>query len=297
MNIIELRGGLGNQMFQYATARGISNGKKIIVDPSFIIKHQKVGHAFTPRELDLLVFKDIKLKIAGKSYIRILHTPGYLHEAIRRLLLPGLTFYKQKENEFIPEILSNNKSAYISGYFQSEKYFKHIRKQLLGEFRFPELDTENGQHSVQIKSSNNSVSIHVRRGDYLKPDIKSYHGILPIDYYKRAVDFLKSYISRPNYFVFSDDPEWCKVNLNFLGENVSFIQNNILPGDAWKDMYLMAQCKHHIIANSSFSWWGAWLSDFSNGLNLAPYRWFNPEMATFEINDIVPSSWHIINYD
>jgi hypothetical protein len=139
------------------------------------------------------------------------------------------------------------------------------------------------------------VSIHIRRGDYLKTKVLEYHGILPISYYKKAIKQLKNKYPDIHLFIFSDDIEWCKSEFSFL-DGISTIIDNNIKGNTWEDMCLMTHCRHHIIANSSYSWWGAWLSTKS-GIKMAPKYWFNPTIANYDINDFVPDSWQIIDYD
>jgi len=140
----------------------------------------------------------------------------------------------------------------------------------------------------------NSVSIHIRRGDYLKPPVLEYHGVLPISYYYNAIEIIRNKYKDITFYFFSDDEEFVKNNFTKIEPKIYIYDNN--GENSWKDMYLMKSCKHHIIANSSFSWWGAWLSD-RDGITCAPKYWFNPKIAKFEISDFVPKSWHIINYD
>lgn len=208
------------------------------------------------------------------------------NKLLRKFLYGNLTHIRQSENEIvhIPEF----KNIYLDGYFQSEKYFVHIREVLLAYFTFPNLDAENEIILKTINTAENAVSIHLRRGDYLKPEVQKYHGSLPSKYYLEAINFLNENFEHCRFFVFSDDITYCKEIFKNI-KNIEYIDHN-QGKNSWKDMYLMTQCRHHIIANSSFSWWGAWLGK-KDGKTIAPKNWFNKEVANFNIQDIVPKNW------
>ena len=185
---------------------------------------------------------------------------------------------------------------YLDGYFQSETYFKNIRSQLLLELKFPELDQENDILKNMISESENAVSIHIRRGDYIRSEVISQvHGVLPTEYYQKALDILQSTYSRLDLFLFSDEIDWVKTNFRWNNSKIHYVESNHGP-DSWKDMALMIHCKHHVIANSSFSWWGAWLSE-RQGEVFAPINWFNSNKVSFQIKDFIPVTWTIVHYD
>ncbi|KQT15504.1 hypothetical protein ASG31_14675 [Chryseobacterium sp. Leaf404] len=285
MTITKLQGGLGNQMFQYAVARSRCVDEKIYLDFSFLQKNNVSTEHFTKRDFELGVF-GIQYKEFSDRERKICFGTSTKDKILRKLFYGRTETVHQIENEFV--IIPAAQNIYFDGYFQSEKYFASIRNQLLTEFTFPELDGANIRILDQINSVQNSVSIHIRRGDYLKPEVLKYHGSLGENYYKAGLELLKAKFPNLYYFVFSDDISFAKTLFKDL-ENTYFV--NINSGkDSWKDMFLMAQCRHHIIANSSFSWWGAWLSQ-KQGINIAPENWFNKEVANFDINNIVPSDW------
>ncbi len=293
MIIVKLQGGLGNQMFQYAAARSLTEkGENVNLDVQFF-KHTKSTETFTARQYELDVFTNLKTCKANNSLLKMFTGNTVYYKVLRWFYKP--VFIQQKENEFIQLTdLPASKYKYLNGYFQSEKYFKHIRNQLLKEFTFPELDEKNAATRKQITGTENSVSIHIRRGDYLKPIFKDVHGILPLEYYTNALYNLEKEITKPNLFVFSDDMNWAKESFKQYSGSICFVENNTAK-EAWKDMALMSACKHHIIANSSFSWWGAWLSE-GKGKTFAPCNWFNPLQTNFNIHDFIPSNWMIIHY-
>jgi hypothetical protein len=287
-------GGLGNQMFQYAAARSLtSNGDFIYFDHSFL-EENKVGHEhFTPRVFELSIFENLRGKKAGKRRLAFFKSNSPFYRILRFFPGPRPVYVVQSGNECLEfPILSKRYQIYLDGYFQSEKYFKKIKEDLLTEFKFPELDQENNTVKNMMLQALNPVSVHIRRGDYVNSQaINSVHGVLPLSYYQNAINWLLSKYAEISLFIFSEDIAWAKEN--FTGGNIHFIDQNT-GKDSWKDMALMTWCNHHIIANSSFSWWGAWLSR-RDGEVIAPNRWFNPLMVNFNIQDILPGNWTILN--
>lgn len=297
MVIVKLQGGLGNQMFQYAAARNlIKNSEKVYLDYQYLNENNTDTEHFTARPFELGIFKNLKIeKVAGwrKKLLLSRRRPLRL---LRALWKKQLQYIRQQENElvtFTPQ--QKNASLYLDGYFQSEKYFERLRKQLLHEFEFPEFDNFNESIKQEILKAPNAVSIHIRRGDYLKSEkILNVHGVMPYAYYQNALDTLALKFQDLELFIFSEDLEWVKTN--FKQYNAHFLDHNRAV-DSWKDMALMACCKHHVIANSSFSWWGAWLSQNDNGCVFAPASWFNPKTVNFNIADFIPERWSLLSFE
>jgi hypothetical protein len=189
---------------------------------------------------------------------------------------------------FDKEILGLQGDAYLEGYWQSERYFSDIQEVIRSEFAFlSEPDAENERIGKEIQDTN-AVSIHVRRGDYVSnPETNRVHGVCSLDYYIQAVRQIVERVKEPHFFVFSDDPPWVKANL-FLDHRVTYVTHNF--GDkSYEDLRLMSSCRHHIIANSSFSWWGAWLNPRPDKIVVAPERWFNNSNA--DTRDLFPAGW------
>lgn len=297
MIIVKLQGGLGNQMFQYAVARSLSGTKEVRLDHYFLNLHNTSHEHFTARPYELGIFKHLKSKKANRYIHQLLFSRKLMVRIARRLFPKIIQVVRQQENEWVNfSTIDLSKPIYLDGYFQSEKYFKSIRNALLEEFKFPMLDEPNNQIADRISTTANSVSLHVRRGDYLKSSkIGATHGIIPLSYYQKAIGDLKSKYNNITLFIFSDDPEWVKENLDRQGLDFFIVTGN-LGENSWKDMNLMSLCTHHIIANSSFSWWGAWLAQ-KNGEKFAPAQWFNPKQVKFNIHDFVPEKWQIVHYD
>jgi len=178
-------------------------------------------------------------------------------------------------------------SCYLSGYWQSEKYFESVSEVIRADFVFRHaLEGKNLALAQQMKGCN-AVSLHVRRGDYVS-DVKtnSTHGVCSLDYYRDAVKHMMEHVSLPHFFIFSDDIAWCREHLG-LKDHCSYIDHNT-GHDSYRDMQLMSLCHHHIIANSSFSWWGAWLNPSGDKIVIAPKQWF---VSGFNSSDLIPSAW------
>jgi hypothetical protein len=208
-----------------------------------------------------------------------------------------LNIYKEKNNSFDENFLNCEDNTYLIGYFQSYKYFSNHSSIILKHFSPVISLSEKNKYIKNLIFTTSSVSIHIRRGDYVSNEsANKFHGVLSLSYYKNAIAHIESTISNPHYFIFSDDPEWCRVNLPSVNENYTFIDHNS-DDNAWQDLELMSFCKHHVIANSSFSWWGAWLADnkisLSNRIVIAPLNWF---VKMDEINKIdrIPTHWLLI---
>lgn len=277
MIIIKLQGGLGNQMFQYAMARSMANEKEIYFDFSFLKQNNVSTDNFTARNFELNIFKNLLIQQVN-PYLRKLILSK---RKLARLIAPK---YKIITDENILDYRHSTdyKICYLDGYFQNPSLFKSIRSKILSNFKFPSVPNELKSVGDDIEKEQNSIAIHIRRGDYLKPDINNFHGLLTMDYYKKAIEIIKSKVENPFFFIFSDDTEWCENNLYFIKSK------RIVQGEhpAWADMLLMAKCKHQIIANSSFSWWAAWLNDNVEKTIIAPKKWFSDQET-----NIIPEEW------
>ena len=268
MIIVNIIGGLGNQMFQYAIGKALSLKSK-----------QKL-------KLDLTSFKNYPLRNFELDVFKI--DPEIAStEEISQVKQNKLNF-TEKYFHFDSEILDLNQSAFLVGYWQSEKYFINYKNIILKEFILKnELSHQSNQFQKIIESTV-SVSLHIRRGDYVtNPTTNSVHGTCSLAYYKNAVSLISNRLKDPHFFIFSDDLDWAKENLDFI-DNITFVELDENIPD-YEEMYLMSQCKHNIIANSSFSWWGAWLNQNVDKIVIAPQKWFEDE--TINTNDLIPDSW------
>lgn len=285
MLVIACTSGLGNQMFQYAYYLNQKNKFKN-EDVKFDINWFNENNAHNGFELEKVF--DLKIDYANLSDIRKSGKAINILDKIKnKILFKKKPWYSPEPKyaiTYIPE-LCNNKEGYFLGFWQSEKYFKNISDKIRNQFNFKTpLDYKNVLLAEDIKN-NNSISIHVRRGDYLEPQNKLFQ-ICKIDYYKNAIKYMEQYVDNPKYYIFSNDIDWCKNN--FKLKNVVYVDWNIGP-DSYKDMQLMSCCKHNIIANSSFSWWGAWLNDNPDKIVCVPEKWF--DLPGCETRDICPDKW------
>ncbi len=292
MIITRLIGGLGNQMFQYAVARRLAYtlGTGLKLDVSGYQKQRRL----TPREYNLSVFNIVKQiaspkeidSLKGSSFsLPILHI---MEKLTRIKLTPSSYINRITETRFDPSILTLPDNVYLEGIWQSEKYFMDIAEIIRKEFTFKNPSVGKNKELSELITSVEAVSIHVRRTDYVhNPQTQQMHGSCGIDYYRRCVEELTKKIKNPHFFIFSDDPAWISTNLKLPYTTTLVTHNQADQGH--EDLRLMSQCKHHIIANSSFSWWGAWLNPRSEKIVFAPQRWF--KNLSFDSNDIIPSGW------
>lgn len=284
MRIVRIKSGLGNQMFQYALYKALrQEDENVQVDLSYVINRKE--HA----GYELKKIFDIELQSADPYYVEkyMDNRMDVLSKLRRKLGLYKKTYYPEKIIGF-DENLSNRYNVIFDGYWQSELYFKHLEREIRNDFKFRnELLGKNKKISLIIEKSNNSVSLHVRRGDYLNPEFyKKFGSVCDETYYRKACNYINSQLDNPIYFIFSNDIDWCRENIKI--NNANFVDWN-LGDNAYIDMQLMSMCEHNIIANSSFSWWGAWLNKNPNKIVVAPSKWFNDKSAI--INKLIPEKW------
>jgi hypothetical protein len=293
MIITRLNGGLGNQMFQYSLGRNLS--LKCHSDLYFDISLlEKNPPNITPRNYELNIF-NIKAYIASSDLLK--RVPFLRKDAvclgIRKRFTgePVFQYVKEKDPNFHDEILSLSDNVYLDGYWQSEKYFSEIVDIIRKEFSFVNPPSAINQELLEKIVGCNSVSVHIRRGDYVSnPKNMEIHGVLEIDYYMQALKLIRKNVKDLHVFVFSDDLSWVRNNLK-TDFPLHFIGHNGAEKD-YEDLRLMSNCKHHIIANSSFSWWGAWLCKNSDKIIYAPKKWF--KTPDFDARNLIPDSWFVI---
>lgn len=257
MKEIILSGGLGNQMFEYAFYLSCKErGIKIKLNTDLY----KVDAMHTGYMLSK-VFNIPQSELSKSNPLSILVTRFICH--YEKL---GLAYF-DSPMKYDKVAYTTNKKYYL-GCFINPLYFKDISDLVLNTFQFKGIDQDNSKLAEKVKQVE-SVSLHIRRGDYLK---NSIYGVCDGEYYKKAIELVNSKIDNPKFYVFSDDPEWCKGFMLSQKVNHQIITHNT-GVNSYKDMYLMTQCKHNIIANSTFSWWGAWLNRNKSKLVLCPNKW------------------------
>ncbi len=291
MIIVKLMGGLGNQMFQYAFGRYLSvkHNTNLKLDLSFL-NHRAKDISYTLRSFELGIFP-IQAEIASPEEVNryaSMHKNNWKRWI--NAMLPANKqkhFIIEKQSAFYPEAMTIPDNSYLQGYWQSEKYFASIRNMLLAEFKFTAPLNEKNTALISSINTADAIALHVRRGDYVQ-DKKTadFHGTCSIDYYQRAIELLTKEIKKPVFFLFSDDMTWVKNHLS-IPFPVCYVDHN-QGANNFEDMRLMSLCKHQIVANSSFSWWAAWLNTYADKKVIAPVGWFNDPSIE---SDIVPVSW------
>ena len=299
MIIVKLNGGLGNQLFQYATGRYLaeknSTALKLDVSGYETDKFRKYDlHCFNIKEQiasgeEIGTFKQ-KGKISFSRFISKIQSRLEKKSSVTFKVNHNKTIVKDWKFSFDPSVLEARGNIYIEGYWQSEKYFLPIRNILLEEIVVKyEQDAINKEFARNIQNTE-SVSIHFRRGDYVhNPSTSNYHGLCSYDYYMKAVDQIAQKMSNCHFYLFSDDHTWVNENIK-LQYPVTMVDHND-DDTSYEDLRLMSLCKHNIIANSSFSWWGAWLNRNPDKIVIAPVRWFANESRNSQIKDLIPETW------
>ncbi|MDR1877050.1 MAG: alpha-1,2-fucosyltransferase [Flavobacteriaceae bacterium] len=277
MVIVKLLGGLGNQMFQYAAGKALACKK----NTSFYLNANAFITNYKYRSYDLRHF-NIHEKSISLNEARVVHYLSKFNIAIK--------IYEEKSFTYQEDFFNQkSKNIYFNGFFQSEKYFKNIEPILREDFKLLTPLSSPSEKILAVIKNVNSVSIHIRRGDYVtNTGANQLFGLCDLDYYKKAVRLIESKIEAPHYFIFSDDIEWAKQNIQVGNSKTDFIDFNDSSKN-YEDMELMKNCKHNIIANSSFSWWGAWLNDNPNKIVIAPKKWFASQ--EMDSKDLIPLTW------
>ena len=278
MIITKIKGGLGNQLFQYAVGRAVA-------------LHHKV-----PLKLDTTIFETYKLHngyrldqfaiqaeiAADNEIINLKGRNNVLFSALRKAgLVKRKSYFKEKRSSYFDASVFKNNSVYLDGYWQNELYFSNIRELLLQELSPNNSMNDLGFAYLDSIKKSNSVSLHVRRGDYV--NLKNIN-VLDADYYMKAAKYIGKNVENPTFYIFSDDLDWCKSSLTFLGDCI-YVERTQTEID---DLKLMSFCQHNIIANSSFSWWGAWLNQNPNKTVIAPKDWLLNDPGS---SNVILSDW------
>lgn len=290
MVIVRLMGGLGNQMFQYAAGRRLALGQNIPLKldvtwflrwPSraYALHALSIAEAFaTPQEVREVAGPETtgigRLMFRLRRRWRIGYRWTWIHE-------PGLS-------PFDAGVLVPRERTYLDGYWQSERYFSDVAVTIRRDFTLRAPPGARTRELADQIGAVDSVSVHVRRGDYVSdPKTSEIRNVCTPDYYRRCVAYVAAQVTRPHLFLFSDDPPWVAANLRF--DHPTTLVSEAASSGGHEDLRLMSLCRHHIIANSSFSWWGAWLNAREDKLVLAPRRWMNDPRA--DDRDWLPPEW------
>ncbi len=276
-------------MFQYAAGKALAltHNTDLKLDLSWF---DAISKGDTVRTYDLSCFSLPEESIATAKELKMLKNTLIPPRVVKVIKSFYPSFQKniivEKHFHYDPNFWESPVNGYLRGYWQSYRYFdsfsEHIRKDFT--FKLP-MDTKN-QTLSEFISTASSISLHIRRGDYVSDaNINTFHGTASLDYYYKAVEYISQSCKNPAIFIFSDDMKWVKENLT-LPYPTTYIDHNTM---AFEDMRLMSLCKHNIIANSSFSWWGAWLNNNPEKIVIAPKRWFN--QTSIDTSDLIPDNW------
>jgi hypothetical protein len=286
---VRLQGGLGNQLFQYAAGLRLALRHRTIL--TLDLRWLGDSGTETRRRFELDAFAIEARRVGrpadsalGRRIGRACRRIGALREAWHPL---GLRSLVERGHAFNSALLDAPDDVYLQGYWQSEKYFKDVEPVVRAQLRIVPSPAPAITEWVHELPRVEAVAIHVRRGDYLtSPSNRRFHGVLPAEYYRAAVAEVVRHVPRPEFFVFSDDAAWCESSLALP------CRFTVMDGSArrsYEDLRLMSLCRHHVVANSAFSWWGAWLANAPGGVVIAPRRWFLD--STVDTRDLTPASW------
>ena len=289
MVISQILGGLGNQMFQYAAGRALS----LAVEQPFLLDLRGFTNYALHNGFELDRVFSAPVKVATSGDVRNMlgwRSPELVRKVFKRIkspLLHGTRLAIEPHFNYWSGLRAGGAKRYLMGYWQSEMYFKDYIETLRSDFNFTIPLDETNQNIAQRIQHSNAVSLHVRRGDYIThtPNAKIL-STCSLDYYNKAIDYISKRVDSPHFFLFSDDMEWVKASLDIPFEK-TYIEHN-RGADSYRDMQLMHMCRHHVIANSSFSWWGAWLNPNPDKLVVAPKTWFSDGKVD---DDLIPREW------
>ncbi len=295
--------GIGNCLFQYAAglAFSIKNKTDFYIDVSDILQSQMPFNKKISFEEKLKLYNSSLDKlidsknILKKNRVRIFRGWGSNNNIIN-LFLKKLRFYLScfpvgYYNELINDKNSffNKTNIYLDGLFIDWRYFNEYSEEIINSIKFKKISKKSLDFENQFKDLD-SVSIHIRRGDYLdEKSVGNKYKIHGVNYVKKAIEIIETKISKPNYFIFSDDLSWCKSNLSFI-KNKDFIDENVSDGPV-DDLYLMSKCKNNIISNSTFSWWGAYLNRNEKKIVIIPRKWHIDQKV-----DLTMDKWIQLEY-
>jgi hypothetical protein len=287
MIALKLWGGLGNQLFQYAFGKSlaISENKELFF---YSIPHMN-NKSKSPLEVFMMDIKYLDERQISKFYL--FSNSRFLSRIERKIIsrFPSVNRKVLVEKALWFHQLENSKATCYDGYWQSYKYFNSIMDELLSEIRLKDkYDLPEGL-SREITECN-SVSVHIRRGDYLSKANENIYYRCGTDYYKRAISFINKEVVDPVYYIFSDDLFWVKENYMFLKDfDIRYVEysSEALPNT---DLILMSHCRHNIIANSTFSWWGAYLNRNHEKTVIVPKHWYQKTIR-YSVDDLIPQGW------
>jgi hypothetical protein len=292
MVIVRLTGGLGNQMFQYAAGRALADrlGAELLLDTR-AFEHALALQTYTRRAYALAPFK-VRARLVTAADLK--DWPVWVVEIGLRLRFIRSLFRRwhfESGITYDPRMLTLHEPVCLVGYWQSERYFIDIADRIRADFTLREPRCDANARLLELAHSAGSVGLHVRRGDFVSlNDAAQVHGLCSVDYYRRAISLVRNRCPGCRFLVFSDDPEWARAALP-LDPSAVFVTGNDPSPE--QDLALMSACKHHIIANSSFSWWAGWLGYSPDQIVIAPSPWYaSPKL---DARDLAVPRWQYIS--
>ncbi len=287
MITVKLMGGMGNQMFQYAVGRALSlkHGVGLRLDVSFLLDRTPRKN-FTYRDYDLPIF-DLYADLPDP---RVTNNSGIAH-LLKRVLRRDY-YVAERGFEFQPRVLDSPSECYLEGYWQNEKYFKAVEETIRADFHIRLPLTPRAMEISDAIRSTESVCVNVRRGDFVSnPEANRFHGVCSLEYFAQGVEFVSERTANPHLYFFSDDPVWCRENMKF-DVPVTLVDHECAGEKFSSYLTLMSQCRHFVIPNSSFGWWGAWLSRSPDKIVVVPEVWMAG--IGYLSRNCVPPDWHIL---
>ncbi len=287
MIISRILGGLGNQMFQYALGRRLSleRGEPLFLDLSAFDDYPLRTYTLHRYRVNTPIARseDVVRLRRGTGWRRSSWVPRFLRPSLR----PESYVRETTPFQYDPSVVKRASPLYLKGYWQSARYFEPIAESLRADFSLREPLSPESEAVANRMQTSDATSVHIRRGDYVTDaDANAVHGTCSLEYYRAAADEIARHATSPTFFVFSDDIDWVKAHLTLPGPT-NYVDHNGAARD-YEDMYLMSCCSKHIIANSSFSWWGAWLSTAKERVVIAPKRWLAKGAPS---PDVCPADW------
>jgi hypothetical protein len=290
MKIVKLKGGLGNQMFQYAYAKLLQKMTKDDVRLDYVAFEVLEGNTSVPgiEQFRITIPKATEKEVKKICMLNHTHKSRVLNYYIYivKIMIESFInskYYFEKEGGYInPDSIIKN--SYFDGFWQSWRYVEEVKNEIIKEFVPRNELSENTKHIQEVIKKQNAVFVGVRRGDYTKNP--QHYGTFGSGYYQNAMKYISEYVNNPVFYIFSNDIEWCKINLDLGMFNVIYREPNQQISD-FEELMIMASCKHAIIANSTFHWWGAALINNTDKIICCPTKWWHDDKPT----DIIPDNW------
>jgi hypothetical protein len=288
MIIVKINGGMANQLFQYAAGYALASHHKVPLKLDLSYFQEKNNDTKRLPSLDKF---PINYQVASKEEISQIFKFRTVDYAWNKLMpIPKKRFYGEKQPGYFESFFDLSNSVYLRGYFQSEKYFINHQQDILSQFTLSPTPFEHLLPIIERLQKEHSVALHIRLGDYLNPTLNNVMAPFNIEYYKQAIAHMQTHLSSPKFYIFSDQIQMAKQLLN-VNADIVFVDEQ-LTKNSDEDFYLMQSCKHQIIANSTFSWWAAYLNKHVHKIVIAPQKWYHADFG--DATDLFPPNWVVI---